>query len=603
MTHYKIGFHTGPGGNRNGIGDHWRILDSAGIPASLISVDDYGPCFELDNLAKISGVPHVNVYRICTKIPGFNADVPVYDIDPYLAAQVWWDTVYENLPPEFLVGDARNRIWLIAGNEVDKNRASWLGYWAYYVATLANGAGFKIAAFGWSSGEPEYDDWTTPGMAEYLRYCADNPEEAAIAVHEYSYTMNLQDGIGYLIGRFDFINDACYSLGIRTPKIFVTEFGWTYEEVPSPEEAIRQMRPIANLYASDTAIQGAMIWYLGPGYDGIANKAQRLIVPVTQEALDYGYSPPTEPPPPPPPEPNVFDLADYFRPEPGRTHGPIYMVGNNWGQGPERMHLSVSPTGSKNHFYVSKNDRWERRYIDDNWIWLQADTSRDNNEFYTVSGDPWCPRFMKPGQRHTRSEHTTLYKLDSCQEFGSGGMYSDLLFVGLNPEISDRFGFEVVEMHWILNNAVEEKYFYAKHVGLVRWENVRGFRSEIYEFVPVSELPNKIEWVCSVLNEITPTDPTPPVDPIEELKKQVWNFTSKMQETGNGGIRLNKDAGIQRQMTKDNKNFGLDLQKVTDEVTIDTRTFMAAESLTGLCPRRVYVYEPGKPIWFFEDPN
>ena len=226
-SYYKIGFHTGPGGNRDGIGDYWKALDSAGIPAVLISVDDYGPCYELDLLAKVSGVPHVNVYRVSVKIPNFNADVPRYELDPAAAADIWWQTVRSHLPPEMISGSPRDRVWLIAGNEVDKTRANWLGYWALAVAKLANSEGFKIAAFGWSSGEPEYDDWEEPGMAEYLIYCAEHPDEAAIATHEYSYTLNLSDGIGYLVGRFDFINDACYTLGIKTPKIFITEFGWT----------------------------------------------------------------------------------------------------------------------------------------------------------------------------------------------------------------------------------------------------------------------------------------------------------------------------------------------------------------------------------------
>lgn len=88
----------------------------------------------------------------------------------------------------------------------------------------------------------------------------------------------------------------------------------------------------------------------------------------------------------------------------------------------------------------------------------------------------------------------------------------------------------------------------------------------------------------------------------DTLEKRAWAATVQMQSTGQGGIRLNKDAGIQQQLTTDNEEEGLDLQKVTDEVIIDGHTFMAAESLSGLCPRRVYVWLPGHPVWFFEDP-
>jgi hypothetical protein len=64
MTHYKIGFHTGPAGNPTGIGDYYKRLDAAGRPATVKSVDHYGMCFELANLAEKSGVPHVVTFRL-----------------------------------------------------------------------------------------------------------------------------------------------------------------------------------------------------------------------------------------------------------------------------------------------------------------------------------------------------------------------------------------------------------------------------------------------------------------------------------------------------------------------------------------------------------
>ena len=606
--YYKIGFHTGPGGNRDGIGDYWKILDSAGIPAVLISVDDYGPCYELDLLAKASGVPHVNVYRIHVKIPNFNADVPRYELEPDEAADIWWKTIRSHLPPEMISGSPRDRVWLIAGNEMDKNRASWLGYWALGVARRANAEGFKIAAFGWSSGEPEYDDWTEPGMAEYLRYCAKHPDEAAVATHEYSYTLNVDDGLGYLIGRFDFINDACYTLGIQTPKIFITEWGWTYQIIPGPITAMTQMLTIADLYGNHPEVKGAMLWYLGGGFGDIANQAQKLIVPVTDVSLAWGYSPgPVEPPPvEPPSEGEMTDLAEFFKPKPGLLHGPIYMLYNNWGQGPERTHLARSPKGSTSHFYVSKNGRWERRYVGDHWIWLQADTSRADNEFYKVYGDPWLPRFMQPGDTYFRTESTIIFALDSCQEVDSGVMTSGIKFIGPAVALSTELGLEVIELNWLVGGIIEERYFYAKNVGLVAWEKPKsGLKSKLEEFVPEHELPNVIEWVCLVLDEAVPVnapEPPNPPPPSDTLEQEAWDKTVAMQVTGIGGIRLNKDAGIQQLVTAHNK-AGLNLQKVTDEVIIDGHTFMAAESLTGACPRRVYVWQPGLPIYFFEDPG
>jgi len=616
MSYYKIGFHTGPGGNRNGIGDYWRALDAAGIPASHISVDDYGPCYDLEQLAKASGVDHNNIFRISVAIPGFNGDVPIYDLDPDEAGEIYWETLYMNLPPEFLEGDARYRVKIAIFNEVDKNRADWLGRCALYIANKANDVGVSVVLFGWSTGEPEDEHWTEPGMAECLRYCASNPRMAGIMLHEYSLTMDLQDGIGYLIGRFKWLESACHELGIRAVDTYITEFGWTYKDLPSPDEAIRQMAPIADLYASAPQVRGAMIWYLGAGFN-IENQTQRLIAPVTQAALAYGYTTPspTPPPPTPPPPPNLpppgasIDLKDYFSPPAGEEHGLIYTLENNWGQGPERVHLSVSPTGAPNHKYVSKNGKWERRYIGDFWIYLQADTSRSEQEFYTVKGDAWLPRFMALGQSYTRHETVDVYEFDGCRHVASYGFSSDIKMLGYDSVFSSLLDTPVVKLVWLINGVPEEYYWYAKYVGLVGWENRAGKKSVITEFVPLHEQPNKIEWYCSVLNEEVPTlkpppptSPPPPPPSNEDLHKLVWELTEEMQESGNGGIQLNADAGLQKEMNKHNL-AGLNLQKVTDEISINGKVFMAAQSLTDSAPRRVYVWEPGKPTYFFEDPD
>lgn len=605
--YYKIGFHTGPGGNRAGIGEHWQALDSAGIPAIHISVDEAGTCYELDRLAKASNVPHVNVYRICDKIPGFNADVPDYALEPRRAAEIWASAILQHIPPELEDGLRNGRIWLIAGNEVDKNRASWLGYWAKEVCLIMNPLGYRIAAFGWSSGEPEYDDWTEPGMAEYLRYCDMHPDHAALAVHEYSYTMNLADGLGYKVGRFTFIEEACHELGIHTPNIFITEFGWTYQDVPSPSDCMAQMAPIAELYADHPAVQGAMLWYLGPGFGDISNQVQRLIAPVTDESLRWGYTPGEPPVEPPvePPEEDFVDFAEYFAPKPGVSHGPIYMIYNNWGQGPERTHLARSPMGSPRHFYVTKNNRWERRYIGDHWVWLQADTSRANNEFYTVDGDPWLPRIMKIGNSFTRREQTEIYHLDSCNHINSGGMTSDIKLIGYDTSFEDMVGDRpVVKMAWVIDGIVEEYYWYCKHVGLVGWSNKRGYASRIREFVPTNEQPNPVSWRCSVLNEKPPTNiPEPPEPPTNPILIQGWDTTVEMQVTGIDGIRLNALAGIQQVIHQDSIRDDLHLQVVTSEVTIDDYVFQAAESLTSACPRRVYVWQSGEDVYWFNDPH
>ena len=84
------------------------------------------------------------------------------------------------------------------------------------------------------------------------------------------------------------------------------------------------------------------------------------------------------------------------------------------------------------------------------------------------------------------------------------------------------------------------------------------------------------------------------------FQQKAWEVTSNMQITGQGGLRLNAAAAIQQIINIDNDS-GLDLQIVTDEVVIDGKTVQAAESLTNKVGRRVYVWEAGEPIYYFED--
>lgn len=94
----------------------------------------------------------------------------------------------------------------------------------------------------------------------------------------------------------------------------------------------------------------------------------------------------------------------------------------------------------------------------------------------------------------------------------------------------------------------------------------------------------------------------PPTEPPDNNHQEAWNVTVNMQVTGQGGLRLNALAAIQQQVNLDNR-AGLALQIVTDEVIIDGVVYQAAESLTGACARRVYAWEAGAEIYYFEDPS
>lgn len=285
LAYNKIGFHTGIGGNINGLPDWMADLDAAGVPFFLKSADNAGPLFEAQQLMEVSGVDHTLVFRRS----GNSYDVPDYNLSPQEAAAKHWALHKAAWPPEL----DPSLVWIETINEVDKGRSEWLGAFALETAQLAMADGYRWAAFGWSSGEPEPTDWTSPSMIQFLRLAADNPDKLAVALHEYSY---LAEDIGrwypYLIGRFQELFQVCDERGIARPTVLITEWGWEYDHVPGVEDAMADIAWAAWLYAAYPQIKGAAIWYLGTNFGGIADKAQLLIAPVKDYSLSsyFGYT-------------------------------------------------------------------------------------------------------------------------------------------------------------------------------------------------------------------------------------------------------------------------------------------------------------------------
>jgi hypothetical protein len=241
---------------------------------------------EAAQLMAASGVPHTLVYR--KSVDGdksWNPDVPDYNKTPYDAAVEHWERHRQAFPPE--LEPYKHLIWIETINEVDKNRSEWLAAFSYYTAQLAMADGFNWAAFGWSSGEPEPEQWQGPEMRRFLELAANNPERIAIALHEYSYVRDSLDrGFPFLVGRFQQLFAATDALGLARPSVLVTEFGWVYDDIAPLDQAMDVDIPwAAELYAGFPQVKGAAIWYLGPGFGGIANSAQQLIAPLTEYSL------------------------------------------------------------------------------------------------------------------------------------------------------------------------------------------------------------------------------------------------------------------------------------------------------------------------------
>lgn len=297
----KIGFHVGIGGNTTGLEEWMRRLDAAGVPFFLKSVDNAQPILFAQELRRQSGVPHVLVFR---KAAGgdYDWDVPNYDAPPDIAAQQHWQAHVEAFPPEL----DRSMVWLETINEIDKNEAEWLGQFALTTAELALRDGFNWAAFGWASGEPEPHQWQTPSMLAFLRLAGQYPDRLAVALHEYSYEVDdIGDAYPYKIGRFQELFRIADANGIPRPTVLITEWGWTYEHVPPPDEALADIAWAAQLYAPFPEVKGAAIWYLGSGFADIHNETQQLIRPLTLFTLQNYFAAP-QPPNKAPIQPQLF---------------------------------------------------------------------------------------------------------------------------------------------------------------------------------------------------------------------------------------------------------------------------------------------------------
>jgi hypothetical protein len=83
--------------------------------------------------------------------------------------------------------------------------------------------------------------------------------------------------------------------------------------------------------------------------------------------------------------------------------------------------------------------------------------------------------------------------------------------------------------------------------------------------------------------------------PVDEWKKRAWAKSVEQQIAH--GIMLNSKAALQNAITRDG------LTPVLNEYSYEGRVFQAGESLTGAIPRRLYVWEAGKPVVWFNNPG
>lgn len=289
LAYNKIGFHVTFLEDRQELDPYMQRLDSEGVPFFLKSVDNAEPVYKAQELMKVSGVPHTLVYRSTAY------DVPNYDMDPILAAETYWELEKAIWPPELDPG----LIWFETMNELDKNRSEWLAQFALRTAQLALRDGYRWAAFGWASGEPEPTDWESPAMLELLRLMGQNPDQLAIALHEYSYTTeDIGDQYPHKVGRFLDLFRVADAHGIPRPTVLITEWGWSYDSIPAEPDAMEDVAWAARLYGAFPEVKGAAIWNLGR-LDNLLlplnTQVQGLVDNMLALSLDTYFSAPAPP--------------------------------------------------------------------------------------------------------------------------------------------------------------------------------------------------------------------------------------------------------------------------------------------------------------------
>lgn len=281
------GFHIGIPSNSTGIDDYLQNLANLNIPFSTKAVRNSSGLIKAQSLIKSGSIGYA-IWRL-DLFNDSNNDVPRYGSDINSEADRIWNTVLQKFPPEL----DKNIIWIELINEPNKNWADWLGYLATALGERALRDGYKIACFGWSSGEPELEDWLTDGMQSYLNLVKQHPDQLAVSVHEYSYDKsNIKNGNGWLIGRIEKVFET---VGEFTT--FITEWGWEYRDVPDVDQAMSDIISVGEIYAKYPSIKGCQIWALdlGKNWDDLGNKVNKFMTPLV-DTLKHTY-----------PNPETFD--------------------------------------------------------------------------------------------------------------------------------------------------------------------------------------------------------------------------------------------------------------------------------------------------------
>lgn len=309
-----IGFHYSSGGNKNGIGDFMERLNANGIPFLMKGVDDAGLCFEGQQKGAAHGVQNHLIYRVSTagQSNGVQYDVPDYAQSPSSAAQEHFDKTAPKWPVEL----KKDVVWMEPINEPraklsdgdiqwnNMHPVDWLGFFMYEYAKIANAQGFKVCGPSFNAGEPEVfstNDYEQPGMLAYFQYCAANPTKAALSIHEYTWDRwqwgeSWPDWYPQLWGRVEAAIAACDKHNIsRSFSIFVTEWGFAYDNAPRWPECKPYLTSYNQWAARWPQVKGAAAWTLSGGWGDVSSDLQSWFDPLSDYAVDTVFDPGPQP--------------------------------------------------------------------------------------------------------------------------------------------------------------------------------------------------------------------------------------------------------------------------------------------------------------------
>ncbi|MEZ4642078.1 MAG: hypothetical protein R3E31_04950 [Chloroflexota bacterium] len=212
------------------------------------------------------------------------------------AAERYWQLFQSLLPTNLM----RDRVWIELLNNIAlfdapaarAAQADWLGEFATALARLVINDQYKVAFWGWQSGQPEPHVWRTDGMLRLLHFSQRYPDNLAMSFHEFSGRLDTisPDEPGSGIGRFRHLWQICHEEDIAPPPIFITEWGWTRTRIPNPGTAVTHViQANEELYAHFPEVRGAALWTLDREAGSIANQVADLVDPLVKMTLSRQF--------------------------------------------------------------------------------------------------------------------------------------------------------------------------------------------------------------------------------------------------------------------------------------------------------------------------